>query len=400
MAGSIRCCNCNTALAEDGDGICVRCKKARHVFLWVYWHGAHHKIREDKSTGQRLEFLSGRSLLKEIRGAIDKARKLKQPFDLTPHLAAAHNPNIAEKRFEEWLEELEGRVASGSMARGTWISYAYTVRNHFLPSIGDKDLAQVGYAELDRLVKFRETSIETAKTHRGYLRAFFNWAWRKGYVAQMPPFPHIKGKDAKTKYVLTRAQQAEGIARLPERYRDLVWLMVYTGGRVSEILVAKISDINPERTIITMQRTYSGGRIKDSTKKNRARTLPLSKDAAELIRRAAGARIGDVWLFPNLRTGMPYTLSFISTLWRKRSGFGHVPLKDATRRSRATSLRNAGTPLDAVRAYLGHTNTNTTQIYLDEDVEWVREELEKAEARILELANSNRVRTGKKAKNR
>lgn len=70
----------------------------------------------------------------------------------------------------------------------------------------------------------------------------------------------------------------------------------------------------------------------------------------------------------------------------------HVPLKDATRRSFATRLRNEGVALNIIQALLGHSSVTITERYLSEDVSWARNVLEKAE--IVTLENAKRVRNG------
>jgi integrase len=98
----------------------------------------------------------------------------------------------------------------------------------------------------------------------------------------------------------------------------------------------------------------------------------------DIVRRNLKGRIGDVYLFAQKKNGRPYSYNYIMSVWHEHSGL-KIPLKDATRRSWATNMRNAGVSMNAIQRGLGHKTIKTTELYLDSDVAWAREEFERAD---------------------
>lgn len=133
-----------------------------------------------------------------------------------------------------------------------------------------------------------------------------------------------------------------------------------------------------EKGEVTIRRTWSARQIKENTKTDQPRTFPLYGGALDVIMRNLKGRIGDVYLFAQKKNGRPYSYNYIMSVWRKYSGV-KIPLKDATRRSWATSMRNAGVPMNAIQRGLGHRTIKTTELYLNSDVTWAKEEFERAD---------------------
>ena len=97
-----------------------------------------------------------------------------------------------------------------------------------------------------------------------------------------------------------------------------------------------------------------------------------------MVNLCSGKAPGD-WLFPD-PDGGPLQYHHLKYVWAKY-GPG-IPFKDATRRTRATELRNAGLPLEKIQDVLGHANLATTKLYLDEHKEYLTSEIDEIDERI------------------
>jgi integrase len=363
---------CNTGIDTEGSGICPKCRKAKSFYISFYWseerggRGRHERIRLG------LDFTKTKSKLRKLRSDLDEGR-----FDPSEWGLSTESPNSFRIRAEEWLEIIE-KTPDNVLGRGTRKTYINALRRCLDTPFAGLDIASIDHEELKELLTCLPGRNTSRRTTRSILRIFWRWCRIKRYIATIPPFPTVKANDAKPKYALTLDQQFEAFGKMPEHLRDIYYLMGYVGCRVGEILTVRISDISIERRCITFKRTWSAGRIKENTKTNRPRVFPLTEPALEIVRRAIRDRVGDVYLFPNSR-GKPYRTSYIAGVFTAHSGFA-VPLKDATRRSWAIRMRNAGVPLDVIQKGLGHASVKTTEIYLDGDVEWARDILNKAES--------------------
>jgi integrase len=378
MNGSIRCVRCNSGIDEEGDGICPQCKKAKSYYINIYWQGKHHPIR------LRLDWEGTRKKLRKIRADIDE-----ETFDLGEYLPLTQNPYSLGMKVEEWLTDILKSCNNGSISEGTARSYHLTAKKHFLLSgLSSMDVRKIDGDVIKTFLEGLSLLGTSKRTVRGILKVFFTWLRWKNCIASMPPFPRIKGTGAKPKYVLTPEQQEQAFLRIPEHMRDIFRLMAVVGARVSEILTLRIKDINLDRRTVMIQRTWSGRKIKEAPKTNKARVFPLSDTALEVILRNVQGRIGNSYLFckPN---GEPYSTIYIDRLWRDHSGFD-IPLKDGTRRSWATNMRNAGVPIEAIQKGLGHSSVVTTELYLDGDVDWAREIFNKAEKKFQVIALNER----------
>ncbi|MGA2109802.1 MAG: tyrosine-type recombinase/integrase [Syntrophorhabdales bacterium] len=291
----------------------------------------------------------------------------------------------------EWLKEIDD-LPPKDMAPSTRRMYHNQANKVLSSAIARINLGRLDFEDYGALFAGASGRNSSKKIMKQTVKTFLMWCRGKRYILSIPLLPKIKGGDEKTKFVLTVTQQEEALNKLPESRRDLYRLMMNLGARVSEVLTLQVRDVNLDRGVVTIQRTWSGREIKESTKTNHPRTLPLTDAAIEILKRNMGSKVGSAFVFSNA-DGSPYTYDQIIHEWKTSSGFD-VPLKDGTRRSWATRMRNNGVPIEVVSAGLGHKSIAITQKYLDEDVEWAREIFNKAE--IVQLDKTRNERETKK----
>lgn len=401
MNGSIRCVRCHKGIDEAGDGICPKCKISRSYEINFYWSHAHGGDGKHHHLRFGLDWARTRAKLRTLRSAIDE--KTFDPAEWGLH----SGENSFGKRMDEYLLKVEG-APEGDYAPATKARYKTESKrilackiehNGEQVPIGDIDVKSLDYPDYESLVKVLPGRGTTKRTTKKFLHAFLSWCRENRYILIEPKLPIIRAKDAKLKYTLIRQEQKEALSRLPVERRDLYDLMMTCGARVSEILTLKVGDIRLGARAMTINRTYSEGKIKENTKTNNPRTLPLVKKALRILERNIKGKKKDAFVFSH-EDGTPYTYREINEEWRTKSGYGWCPLKDSTRRSFATQMRNAKMPVDVVSKLLGHTSIKTTEGYLDHDVTWAADMADEAEAEAeRHNTKAKRVRNEKKPEN-
>jgi len=368
MLGSIRCVRCNAGIDENGTGVCPKCNAVRGYWVDVYWPRRRGGDAKHRGFRPGLGWNETKARLWEARAAINEGRFSPAEFE-------GQVRNRFDVWYEKWIEELE----RSTLAPSTINTYRCTVGS-LLPSLGSLDVGKIEYQDIKDALDDLPCRGSSKRTIRDNLHSFYQWLRRhKGKpIRVIPPFPRVNATGQRAKSILTSEQQAEALNRLPDQWRDVYTLMMLSGIRPSEVLLIKVSDINPARKCLTVSRTYSKNTVKDRPKDKQPRTLPLSSKAWEIALRNIGDRIGDVYLFPKT-DGSAWSYSTLRTKWKQYSGYSHVCLKDAGRRSWATRMRNAGVNMDAIRQALGHSDTQVTKKYLDDDVEWAREQFDAAD---------------------
>lgn len=94
----------------------------------------------------------------------------------------------------------------------------------------------------------------------------------------------VQGERPQRRTSLTRDEVRKLAAEIPEQHKDLFWLVIYTGTRISEALAAKWQDIGhiDGQTVLN---------IPDSKTEAGIRTVPLSAEfSARLLFRRTAAR--------------------------------------------------------------------------------------------------------------
>lgn len=155
------------------------------------------------------------------------------------------------------------------------------------------------------------------------------------------------------------------------RDRAILELLYATGIRVSELVAAKVSNLD-----------FDEGLLQVFGKGSRERTVPLGQPAAEVLRRylrevrpALDLGYGEGALFLS-RRGRPMSRMAIWNLVRRaaeKCGIRKKVSPHVLRHTFATHLLEGGADLVAVQELLGHADITTTQIYTHLDSEYLHE---------------------------
>ena len=224
--------------------------------------------------------------------------------------------------------------------------------------------------------KYSKNKINTFNCHARALRAFFNYLERDGYLIANPA-RNIKPKKVRKEKIdyFTIDQVRKMITSFDLRYKSelrnllIVMVLLDTGVRNSELVRIKLEDINfNDRSIYVY-----------ATKTNTFRTVYYSKETERLLnvyRREVlkGAEKGPLFIKFHHQFNEPIPGSSINTemvyglLSRKAKKIFGDDFRMNPHKFRHTFAThfviNGGDPF-SLRDLLGHTNIETTKIYVD-----------------------------------
>jgi integrase len=266
-------------------------------------------------------------------------------------------PTVAElaTRFE--AEHLPRKRAS------TAADYRRMLTNHIRPALGSMKVAEVTFADIDRLHrKITKTgSPYAANRCVAMLSKMFSLAVRWGMREKNP----CKGIERNTEFRRRRylapaelAALTKALAEYPDkRSADAFRFMLLTGARRGEVLAARWADIDLTEGVWSKPAS--------STKQKEHHEAPLSAPARQLlseIRAEQGKPLGE-FVFPG--NGTTGHIVEIKKAWRricKDAGIANLRIHDL-RHSFASQLASGGASLPLIGALLGHSSPSTTHRY-------------------------------------
>ncbi len=209
------------------------------------------------------------------------------------------------------------------------------------------------------------------------LRTYFKYLKRNAIIRH-DPMIKISGpktekrlpvfvEEKEIRLLLEHLKEAEGFSAL--RDRVIIEMLYATGMRRSELIALKFSDID-----------HSAKSIKVLGKGNKERIIPVSDEMLDLIseyRKVRKAKLGDssdVLLVND--SGKPLNPREVYRTVNRLIGTVSAISKKSPhvlRHSFATHLLNNGSPLNAIKELLGHSNLAATQIYTHGKIEELKE---------------------------
>jgi integrase len=183
---------------------------------------------------------------------------------------------------------------------------------------------------------------------------------------------------------LTTSEVEQILTRAKGRYKVLFALLPGTGLRIGEALGLKLGEhLSGDFSTIRVRQSVWRGSVQAPKTDNAVREVDLPTSLAVFLKASVGGRTSG-FLFQS-ESGRPLTQRNVL-----RDGLGKIR-KDmqlekgkafhAFRRFRTAHLRKNRVPWDLQKLWLGHANKDVTDRYaeqLKEDVEWRKQEAEKA----------------------
>lgn len=141
------------------------------------------------------------------------------------------------------------------------------------------------------------------------------------------------------------------------KHRTILQVLYGTGMRLSEVVALRLCDIDSARGQIAVRQAKGA---KD-------RYVALSPTLLGLLRDYWREYRPKEYVFESAMTGGPLSPRTVQAIFEKArltTGIGKKITTHTLRHSYATHLLEAGTDLNSIRVLLGHSNLNTTSVYL------------------------------------
>ncbi|PTQ79766.1 site-specific integrase [Nitrosomonas ureae] len=348
---------------------------------------------EDKS---RIEFCDSElpGLYVEVRatsqGQGTYYLRYKDSTGKTCHQKIGRTTDITLVEARKRAKTLKAEIALGSdprrdeKAMKAVLTFSDFFENHYLPYVKprkrswkrDDELyrlrikAVFGHKRLNQITRQEIQAFHTALKNHGYagatcdlnlkvlsasLNIAVNWQMLdKNPVARVPLF-HEDNKiehymnDKELERLLTVLHTDEN-----RPICQIALFLISTGCRLNEVLSAKWSDVDLEKSIFVVRAINS--------KSKRLRSVPLNESAIEVLNQLDTHGKFDC-IFINRLTGLPYRN--IHKVWQRlriKAGLKHLRLHDL-RHQYASFLVNSGRTLYEVQQILGHSSPSVTQRY-------------------------------------
>jgi len=255
----------------------------------------------------------------------------------------------------------------------TLADYRSIYSTHIGPALGAVPLAALDGLAIARFVIELDTAGVSAKRLSNVLvplRACLRWHHRIGALPSDPSaWFDASAPAADERRVLTVEQIESLLAALPPHHRPFVAFAAYVGTRAGEQRALTWSDVDLERGLARIDKTYFRDRLQPSTKTGHDRVVPIPPHVGSILAewRSACPPSAQDLVFPS-RTGRPLDLdTFRSRVFKPAVARAGLPpgLRIHDLRHTAASLYLAsGATVRDVMAICGWRQLATAQRYL------------------------------------
>jgi integrase len=368
-----------TPLASDGD---------ERVEGWR----ARYAPRRGRSGSGSL---TPEAALHAMREAI---RSHAEEVEAAERAAERGGPVTFGRVADDWLAERRAEVRDGELKGSTVRDYASMLRRadqplrrrgrgrtaHIMRAFDSRPVDAVDADEIDAwLRKLRAAGLSpgTRKKYEVVVSLVLDFAVRRRLIDANPMTGRPRPKRKQTRKPAIQVYTIETVEQIAreaeESFGEAIRLAALTGLRQGELLGLRWRDINWEGQSITVRHRYLAGEGEDVPKSGKARTVPLSDQAAAVLdrisRREHFTGRGDLVLANELGDHTDP-----STLRRAYVGARDAVLEAAAEEGddlpRLTfhGLRHcfgsrcvaAGVPLASIQAWMGHADITTTMVYV------------------------------------
>jgi integrase len=226
-----------------------------------------------------------------------KKIKVIKHKEMADRIAEHINAKIDEKRaaydprqdFRTPGHEFQFNLYAERWLTENQFSYAPSERRHVsrycqlaIDYFKNTDMREIRKADLKELVKTfpSKWNSKTSRNALGVLHKVLADALDDELLEKLPGFPDLEIVEPEVKWI-TREWQEKIIAAIPERDRPIFEFMATWGVRPGEARALQWEDVDFEKEIITIKRTFSGAgcnNLQTHTKTRRRKTFILRKD--------------------------------------------------------------------------------------------------------------------------
>jgi integrase len=312
--------------------------------------------------------IRGRRVQMRKRGvnSIKKARDLE--FEFERDLALAKESEV-RLRWSEWfidclnlikISHKPSTVYTFEKICGKWIHKHLDSKE--LRSISKTDIHEILYEKMTDDIATQHTRKQVLKI----LKRIFQLAIDNGKLERNPcQGMTVKVPESDMK-VLTNseAQTLLSQAKLTNHRFYPVWLVaLFTGMRSGELISLKWSDIDFDTGQISVVRSWNSKNGYTSTKSQKTRIVPMSDELVLFLKQLKVTRGLEEFVLPQLSEWKRGDAAYVLKDFCKCLKITEIRFHDL-RATFITNLLARGTPLVQVMAIVGHSDMETTNVYV------------------------------------
>jgi len=327
------------------------------------------EVRESGGKTYYLRYFdaNGRQRQHKIGGhadiTFDQARKAARRLRSEVVLGGDPSGVKEDRKAIPTFADLAGQhLAHAKTYQRSYDSTEMIMRRHILPRWGKHRLDEITPQAIGKWLAekanegFKPATVEKIRVVFG--RSFslgLQWSTPGCVINPVKGVPRRQFSNARERYL--SATEAERLrvaveASLNPQLKHIVWLLLLTGARVSELLRAEWRHVDLERRAWLIPTSKTG----------KPRHVPLSQAAIDIIDQLPRFD-GCPYIVPNPETKLPFvTLKRAWQTVRKEARLGYLRIHDL-RHSAPSFMINAGIDLYAVGKVLGHADHKSTTRY-------------------------------------
>lgn len=261
----------------------------------------------------------------------------------------------------------------GSRSPDTARRYRNEAERHIYPVLGGMEIQSLGAEDVQTWLNGLDLAGKTVTHLHAVLHASLAAAIDRGELTVNPARKSRRGgtgvrlprrQSGRQHVFLSREEQAQAIAALPEHYRPLGQFLFDSGLRIGEALALTPADICNGKVTVnkSVSRSYTGGDTRPfvvgpTKTESSERTIPVpGLDQLDLSHE---------YVFVNERGERLHYETFRRSVWRKAMASSGLPphrrptIHDC-RHTHASRLLDSGIPILAVSRRLGHASISVT----------------------------------------
>lgn len=261
-----------------------------------------------------------------------------------------------------WGEWCNTWLAHRTVEESTRVEDEARINKHVRPRWGNVRLTDITRADVKAWMVELSKGRAPATVNRiiGHLNTSLNEAVNMEVLHANPAQGvRMKSGGATHERFLTKTELDKVCANLSPTWRNLTYLLAYTGLRWGEVAGLQPKRVDLDRGMILVAEVWDdkNGKLKPYPKGRKRRTVPLPKWLHETIGDTDPVMVSERGLRPDRRH-----LQRALDIAVVKAGVERFRVHDL-RHTYSSWLVQAGVPLEEVRKLLGHTSVQTTQRY-------------------------------------
>jgi len=371
MKGEVRCkgkcpsCGNNFKHIHKLGYICPNCKTTpKRFYIDLWWQGERIRIYSDK-LGEPLDtYQRTFNLLSHIQYEIKH-----HIFDPTKYKASEIRKFLFENRITQFLSEKKIEEEKRNISPSYINSLKNYINNYFLPFFKGMDVRDISSDDIKNFYyNLPERKEKTIKNILDALKHFFRNLYQYEIIDKIPIFPKIRVPESIPRWTSIE-NQLKLLNAIAECHKPIFTFILFQGVRPSEARALKWKDLDLPNRIVIIRRTFSSSKIVERTKGRNIKPRLIHPFVYEKLKELQRG-LPEAFVFINPKTQKHYSKTRLEDIFRKARNITGIDINlyAAGRHSVATNAALAGADMRAIRDYLGHADSRTTEIYTHLDV--------------------------------